>query len=67
MAKRTNRPQRPPDELVSQYREIGIPAVAAAARYQSRDQAGKRPRGQEESHENEKESVEARRRSVTKT
>jgi ribosomal protein L12E/L44/L45/RPP1/RPP2 len=72
--KRTKRPQRPPDELVSQYREIGIPAVAAAARYQSRDQAGARPRQQEESREENAqedsqedlpaERTDARRRSV---
>jgi hypothetical protein len=73
MDKRTKRPQRPPDELVSQYREIGIPAVAAAARYQSRDRPGARPRRQKESQEEEQENprdnlpaerADARRRSV---
>jgi hypothetical protein len=73
MDKRTKRPQRPPDELVSQYREIGIPAVAAAARYQSRDRPGAQPRRQEESQEEEQENsqdnlpaekTDARRRSV---
>jgi hypothetical protein len=72
MDKRTKRPQRPPDELVSQYREIGIPAVAAAARYQSRDRPGARPRRQEQSQEEQEnsqdnlpaEKTDARRRSV---
>jgi hypothetical protein len=70
MDKRTNRQHPPPDELVSQYRDIGIPAVAAAARYQSRDRAGTRPRRPKGSQENppardnNNENVGARRRSV---
>ena len=52
MGKRTNRQQPPPNELVSHYREIGIPAVAAAARYQARDRAGTRLRRQGSLREN---------------
>jgi hypothetical protein len=74
MGKRTNR-QQPSSELVNQYREIGIPAVAAAARYQTRDRAGTRRQGDVQgnaqenspSRENANENVEARRRFVVDT
>jgi hypothetical protein len=74
MGKRTNR-QQPPNELVSHYREIGIPAVAAAARYQTRDRASPRRQGDVQenvqesspSRENANENVEARRRFVVDT
>ncbi|MBX9830195.1 MAG: hypothetical protein K2Y27_35015 [Xanthobacteraceae bacterium] len=68
MDKENNRRRHSPNELVSQYRDIGIPAVAAAARYQSPDRVGTRPRRQDDSQddaragENQRESGEARRR-----
>jgi hypothetical protein len=48
MDDKTKRQKRSPDELVSQYRGIGIPAVAAAARYQSRERPDTGSRRQEE-------------------